>query len=66
MQKMMSDEYEKNVFSEYHGNKENKGVFSDPQNSKIIEKIEELKEQQSVEYFYEWIQIEGRDIEVQK
>jgi len=64
MHNMMSDEYEKSVFSEYHGRKEDKGVFSDPSNTQNVAKLEELQDKQSLEYFYEWIQIEGRDIEV--
>lgn len=65
MHHMMSDDYEKNVFSEYHGRKNDKNVFFDATSMKPnehIETVRELQKQESVEKLYEWIKSEGRDI----
>ena len=59
-------EYEKNVFSEYHNHSNNKNVFDDPSNFVLIERVDRIKQassQPSLEYLYEWIKAESREIE---
>ena len=60
-------EYEKNVFSEYHNNTPGKNVFSDPNNIALNDRADKLKQavhEPSLEYLYEWLKIESREIEV--
>ena len=60
-------EYEKTVLVEYTGNKDGKNVFHDPTNFKLKESFEKLKsanQTPSVEFIYEWIKQESREIEV--
>ena len=60
-------EYEKNVFSEYHNNTSGKNIFTSPANEKIGENVDKIKlasTQPSLEYLYEWIKLESREIEV--
>ena len=60
-------EYEKNIFSEYHNHSNEKNIFSDPTNFVLNERIEKIKgasSQPSLEYLYEWIKVESREIEV--
>jgi len=59
-------EYEKNVFSEYHNSSNGKNIFSDPTNFALIERVDKIKtasSQPSLEYLYEWIKVESREIE---
>jgi len=59
-------EYEKNVFSEYHNNTAGKNIFTCATNENIGENVDKIKlasTQPSLEYLYEWIKIESREIE---
>lgn len=61
-------EYEKNVFSEYHNNTAGKNVFTDPNNIVLNEKADKIKaavHEPSLEYLYEWLKIESREIDVE-
>ena len=62
---MMTKEYEKYVFSEYHDNQEERNVYlnaSDITKDVKIDRVEELQKEDTVECLYEWIKAEGRDI----
>jgi len=55
------------VFSEYHNSSNGKNIFSDPTNFALIERVDKIKtasSQPSLEYLYEWIKVESREIEV--
>lgn len=59
-------EYEKHVFSEYHNNAAGKNVFSDPNNIALNDRADKIKaavHEPSLEYLYEWLKIESREIE---
>lgn len=67
MHDMMSNDYEKNIFSEYHARNSDKHVFFDSSNNKSnegIEAVENLQKEDSIVKLYDWIKYEGRDIEV--
>ena len=60
-------EYEKNVFSEYHNGSSDKNIFGDPTNFVLNDRADKVKEgavQPSLEYLYEWIKVESREIDV--
>jgi len=60
-------EYEKNVFAEYHNSSNGKNIFNDPTNFVMAERVDKIKQassQPSLEYLYEWIKVESREIEV--
>lgn len=62
-------EYEKNVFSEYHGNAQGKNVFAAVESPDLVEKADKIKQASntpSLEYLYEWLKIECGEIEVYK
>lgn len=58
--------YEKNVFSEYHGNQTGKNVFFDTTDQRVVESAERLKtcNRDSFEYINEYIEQESREIDV--
>lgn len=58
--------YEKNVFSEYHNNKEGRNVFYDTTDQRIAESADRLKgiNRESYEYINEFIEQEAREIDV--
>ena len=63
----MANEYEKNVLAEYHNHHSGKSVFLDAEDSKTnvaIGKFDEIQKEDSIEYLYEWIKTESRDIQV--
>ncbi len=63
----MGNEYEKYVLAEYHNHHLGKSVFRDEEESKMnvnMGKFDEIQKEDSIEYLYEWIKMESRDIQV--
>ena len=58
--------YEKNIFSEYHDNKDDKNVFSNANEgqTEAAEKLKDAATRDSVEHIYEWIEQDSREIDV--
>jgi len=58
-------DYEKNVLSEYMGNSDAKHIFTDPNND-MKDQLDQIKHaaiNPSIEYVYEWIKQEAREIQ---